>query len=171
MSVPALAHVYPLISHVHEYRVWKISRGLSENWISLESFWLHLFGDETLFLESYSLIVSPLNPSSSSSCVTFSIRSSRYVRFAWTADWNGLANFLMATFMFLVESREELEDREKSCVNWFGSDASLSSLLRRGWSCWFWFYERKLWQDKEPNLRRRRSFISRLAWPSSTTIL
>lgn len=43
---------------------------------------------------------------------TFNIRSSRYVRLAWTADWKGLASFLMATFMFLLVSREELKAKD-----------------------------------------------------------
>lgn len=39
----------------------------------------------------------------------FNNRISRYVRFAWTADWNGLANFFIATLMLLTVSTAELQ--------------------------------------------------------------
>lgn len=44
----------------------------------------------------------------------FNMRSSRYVLLAWMADWNGRANFLMATLVFLCVSTAELQQKIKT---------------------------------------------------------
>lgn len=59
-------------------------------------------------MHEYNLFLS-ISPIIFSWFMCLSIRSSRYVLLAWTADWKGLASFLIATFILCKVSKAELQ--------------------------------------------------------------